>query len=288
MSAPRCRRTGCGRGTWSPTGYCWQHDGTTDPDGAAPRVPAAQASPQLLGFTYEVPDLSGFQPTSPERALWRYGRALPEFVWDAAKLEGNPFTFPEVQTLLEGITVGGHRLSDEQQVKDLADAYILLRAVVNSEEFRLDKLTSDSLQHVVARHEALEAGHFRGEGAVVTNIAVPLGEYGTHHPPRTVAGGGNLREAYERGLEALEGVPVVERALAYNLFACLHQFYYDGNKRTSRLMMNGELLAHGYDAISVPARARLEFNTKMTRFYHTKDGSEMLAFYHDLAAAAQQ
>jgi hypothetical protein len=32
---------------------------------------------------------------------------LCSYVWDAAVLEGNPFTDPEVQTLLEGITVGG-------------------------------------------------------------------------------------------------------------------------------------------------------------------------------------
>jgi hypothetical protein len=31
---------------------------------------------------------------TPERAVWRYQRSLPEFVWDAAALEGNPFTFP--------------------------------------------------------------------------------------------------------------------------------------------------------------------------------------------------
>ena len=32
---------------------------------------------------------------------------LPEYVWDAGVLEGNPFTFPVVKTLLEGVTVGG-------------------------------------------------------------------------------------------------------------------------------------------------------------------------------------
>lgn len=43
-------------------------------------------------------------------------RLLPDVVFNMASLEGNPFTYPEVQTLLDGITIGGHRLSDEQQV----------------------------------------------------------------------------------------------------------------------------------------------------------------------------
>jgi hypothetical protein len=59
---------------------------------------------------------------TPERAVWRYQRSLPEFVRDAAALEGNPFTFPEVQTLMDGITVGGRKLSDERQVANLAEA----------------------------------------------------------------------------------------------------------------------------------------------------------------------
>ena len=37
------------------------------------------------------------------------------------------------------------------------------------------------------------------------------------------------------------------------LFGSLHQFFWDGNKRTARLMMNGILLSEGYDAISIPA-----------------------------------
>ena len=42
---------------------------------------------------------------------------LPEFIWDASMLEGNPFTFPEVMTLLDGVTVGGHKLSDQEQIQ---------------------------------------------------------------------------------------------------------------------------------------------------------------------------
>lgn len=52
--------------------------------------------------------------------FWRY--LLPGYVWDAAVLEGNPFTYPEVQTLLEGITVGGRKLSDERQILNLSDS----------------------------------------------------------------------------------------------------------------------------------------------------------------------
>ena len=79
--------------------------------------------------------------------------------------------------------------------------------------------------------------------------------------------------------DALLAIPSLhERAIATFLFGALHQFFYDGNKRTARLLMNGILLAAGEDAISVPAARQLEFNQAMIRFYDSRDGTEMMAF----------
>lgn len=43
-------------------------------------------------------------------------------------------------------------------------------------------------------------------------------------------------------------------------------------------MMNGWLMRHGYNPISIPAARALDFNSKMVRFYHSKDANEMMAF----------
>lgn len=234
-----------------------------------------------LGFRWDRSSVRHDIPTHDvARAVWRYQRSLPEFVWDAAALEGNPFTYPEVQTLMEGITVGGHKISDERQVLNLAEAAKELVAVVKAGEFRLDKETSDRFHLLIARDEALEAGHFRGEGKLTLTPGVSLGEHGRYLPPPTEPGGDNLRRLHAEGVEALqENVSdPFEQALAYFLFAALQQFYFDGNKRTARNMMNGHLMSHGIDAISVPARRRLEFNSSMVDFFRTKDGTAMFAF----------
>ena len=44
---------------------------------------------------------------------------ISEFVYNMGNLENNPFAFPEVQTLLDGITVGGHKLSDQNQILNI-------------------------------------------------------------------------------------------------------------------------------------------------------------------------
>ena len=90
---------------------------------------------------------------------------LPEYVWDAGVLEGNPFTFPEVKTLLDGVTVGGRKLSDQEQILNLAESSKYLLELMRRQEFQLDKTTFCALHALVARNEALEWGHFRGEGA---------------------------------------------------------------------------------------------------------------------------
>jgi Fic family protein len=206
---------------------------------------------------------------SVERAAFRLHKALPEFVWDASMLEGNPFTFPEVQTLLDGVTVGGHKISDERQVLNLANSAKELLVLVREGGFVLDKPTSDRLHAIVAhdeavirtaslasldRSDAFDAGFFRGEGSEQRMTpGVALGEHGRYLPPETQPGGENLRQLHSRGLVAiLNELPTTfERALAYFLFGALQQFYFDGNKRTARYMMNGHLMGNGIDAISV-------------------------------------
>lgn len=50
---------------------------------------------------------------NPKKALFLAKKQLSELVYDAVNLEGVNYTLPEVQTLLDGVTVGGHRQTDE-------------------------------------------------------------------------------------------------------------------------------------------------------------------------------
>ena len=50
-------------------------------------------------------------------------RQLAEFVWGAVNLEGINFTLPEIQTLLDGITVGGHTVADQDIALNQGNAW---------------------------------------------------------------------------------------------------------------------------------------------------------------------
>ncbi len=233
-----------------------------------------------VGFHWERLVVPSSIPThSMERACFRFHKMLPEFVWDAGVLEGNPCTYPEVKTLLDGITIGGHRVSDQEQILNLAESSKRLLAMVKSGQFSLSKPVFTELNRIVARNEALEWGIFRGEGQEKHYTpAVGLGEQGRYTPLPTLPDAPDLNRVFREGVSALEQCLPFERAAAFFLFGALQQFFFDGNKRTSRFMMNGVLMSHGIDAISVPAAKVQEFNEKMVRFYLSRDATEMMTF----------
>jgi hypothetical protein len=204
---------------------------------------------------------------------------LPEFVWDASVLEGNPLTFVEVKTLVDGVTIGGRKVSDQEQVLNLAEGARHLLAVVGSGQFSLSKAVFIELNGIIAHREALEWGVFRDEGQE-TNYTPDesLGGHARYTPLPTVAGAPELNRVFGEGLAALQTCEPFERASAFFLFGALQQFFFGGNRRASHFMMNGVLMSHGIDAITVPAAKAQEFNEKMLRFCDSRDATEMITF----------
>lgn len=68
------------------------------------------------------------------------------------------------------------------------------------------------------------------------------------------------------------------RALVYFAAATRAQFYFDGNKRTARLMATGMLMSAGFDAIPVPFARRLEFNLTLDDLFGSNDATPLIQF----------
>src|SRR5680860_222905 len=97
---------------------------------------AAQVQFEETGITWDPSAVvwSLLERSTVDRARARFRASLPEYIWDAAALEGNPYTLPEVQTLLEGITVTGHRIADQDQILALNDGFNLTDELVGEVE----------------------------------------------------------------------------------------------------------------------------------------------------------
>ncbi len=91
-------------------------------------------------------------------------RQLAEFVCDAVNLEGLNFTLPEIQTLLDGVTVGGHRVIDQQIALNQADTWRTLFKIIEKNQFEITVEKVCALHLIAAKDEALEWGKFRSGG----------------------------------------------------------------------------------------------------------------------------
>ena len=198
-----------------------------------------------------------------KKALFGSIRMHSELVYNMTKLEGNPYTYSEVKTLLDGITVGGRKLSDQEQVLRVSHAWEELRSQIAQNTFTLTKENFIHFNQIVAENEALMVGSFR-TGQVYDDIFTQM-----------------LNDFHQLDLNTHD------KAFWLFLQCARHQFFYDGNKRTAQLMMNGFLLTNGLAVVSIPARLKRSYDRKMTRFYDTNKMEPMMNFLRKLAASGR-
>ena len=216
-----------------------------------------------LGFTWHAHNLA-FPPPArePKKPPFMLRKLMAQYVHDLTHLEGNPFTFVEVQTLLEGTTIGGHRVFDQMQVLNQHKGLCFLLETLGNPAWQLGRELACALHARIACEEALCWGEFRSG---------QVGISGTAYQPPLAA---DLPRLYADGLASIGSIShPFERALAYFFWGAQKQFFYDGNKRTARAVMNYILMSHGYFYLSVPAAQREGFDQMMVDFYNEKDAT---------------
>ncbi|MGB5230274.1 MAG: Fic family protein [Desulfoprunum sp.] len=208
----------------------------------------------------------------PNRKLAKHlaMRDVPSLVYEAVNLEGIAITLPEVQTILDGVTVGGHKISDQNIVIHQADTWAHLFKLIDANRFEFSKAIALELHGIAGKEEAFEWGVFRSG-----NVAIGGSEYEPPAPDKLDA----LWLETESQLNQMEDV--YDKAIAAFLQMARVQFFWDVNKRMGRFMMNGILLDEGYPIINVPMRKQLEFNTLMLEFYSSNDMKKMNRFLRD-------
>lgn len=200
-------------------------------------------------------------------ALMLARRSLSELVCDAVNLEGINFTLPEVQTLLDGITVGGHRLHDQEITLNQSNAWKKLFSDIELNKFELTKEYLVSLHDIAGRNEALEWGCFRSGGVTIAGT--------DYMPPKAKELDGCFKMMVNQTSQIKN---IYEKSIFIFLEMARYQFFYDVNKRMGRFIMNANLLKHAYPVINVPAKRQLEFNQKMLNFYNLHEHKEMTEF----------
>jgi Fic family protein len=192
-------------------------------------------------------------------------RKLVDNIYHSARLEGCNVTFPETQTILEGVNVGSVSLDDIQTILNLRDAWRFLLSDL-ALPLNVDYLCA--LNGYVSRNESLEWGKLR-----TGNIGIG----GTNYRPAIP-----VRETVTAELERLLDIGcVTERAIEIFLWGCRAQLFWDGNKRTSALAANSILIRNGAGILTVRDEHLLEFNKLLLDYYNTGEKDAIKRFLYE-------
>ncbi|MFV0432147.1 MAG: Fic family protein [Alphaproteobacteria bacterium] len=206
-----------------------------------------------------------------EKALFVAKKMKAELVHNMAIAEGTSLTFIETKTLIDDkVSIAGKNTDDIEQVLRLAHGWDEIILQVQRAIFNLSKENFIRINSLIAIKEALKVGDFR-------HAQVYIGDY---TPPMAQ----QLEQCFEQMENELsKQEDIFKKASDIFLIAARNQYFYDGNKRTAQLMMNGFLMSHGYAPRSIQQKYLPEYNEKMMEFYHTNNKEDMYAFFAKIA-----
>jgi len=179
-----------------------------------------------------------------------------EWTYHSNAIEGNTLTLMETKVVLEGITIGGKLLREHFEVINHKEAIDFVEELV-SRQRELSEWQVKSLHQLVLKNIDTEnAGRYRQENVVIAGAA--------HTPPDFL----KVPEAMEgllRWYQTAGDEHPVERAARLHVdFVGIHPFV-DGNGRTSRLLMNFELMRSGFLPVIIPVEQRLSYYEALDR-----------------------
>ena len=209
-----------------------------------------------------------FQLT-PEQSLFLAKKKWDENVYCGMKMENRAVTFPQTQTILNGVNVPNVQLDDIQAILNMRDAWKFLLSTVN------DEVTFEywcKLNEYIARNEALEWGKLR-TGSV--------GISGTDYEPPI--------PTKEKTIEELENIlsapdaSATDKALEAFVWGARGQFFWDGNKRTSLMLANKILVSSGSGIMTITDKYMEQFNSLLLNYYNTGESEELKQFLYENA-----
>lgn len=152
-----------------------------------------------------------------------------------AKIKGLNVTFPEIQTILDGVNVPNVNVSDINTILNLkgAQKYVLDNI---KEKVSLDFILK--VNSYVSRNESLSWGKLR-----TGNVSISGTDYIPKIPEENV-----VKEDIKKILEIPD---ITLRSIKYMLYGMRNQLFWDGNKRTSMIIANKIMIMNGKGIILV-------------------------------------
>lgn len=195
--------------------------------------------------------LDSFRPL-PRAILQNLHEVLVlQWTYHSNAIEGNTLTLKETKVALEGVTIGGKTLREHFEVINHRDAIVFVEELVQQQVPLSEWVIKQIHQLVLKNVDDQHAGRYRHLNVLIAGAA--------HRPPDALQVVTQMQafiEAYQTTAQALH--PVARAAWVHAEFVKIHPFV-DGNGRTSRLLMNLELMKAGFPAAVLSVERRLAY-----------------------------
>ena len=172
-----------------------------------------------------------------------------EYAHNSTAIEGNTLTLIQTKTILEdGLSVGGKTLREIYEVANHAKAFSFVKKCV-AEGRPLDEPTAKDI-HALLMENILVGGVYR-------NVEVRISGAG-FKPPAPNEMFRQVKNFFADLPYRTDLNPIELAAWTHAEFVKIHPFV-DGNGRTSRMLMNYQLMAKGFLPVSIAKENRLEY-----------------------------
>lgn len=207
-------------------------------------------------------------------------KLIIEWTYNSNAIEGNTLTLSETKVVLEGITIGGKSVVEHLEAINHREAILFLEELIGSNE-SLSEWNIKSIHGLILKEiDNQNAGKYRTENVVIGGaIHIPPKHYEIDILMQ------NLIMEYKEEWQSLH--PVVRATLLHGEFVKIHPFI-DGNGKTSRLLLNFELMKNGYTPIIIKKENRLRYYEVLDYAHTTMDYHPFLEFIVELVAESEQ
>lgn len=197
------------------------------------------------------------------------------FTHNSTAIEGNTLTLIETKVILEdGIAIGGKELREIYEVINHKKAYEYVKKCIFSKKPLTENIVKDL--HAILTENIIVGGIYRNEEVRISGAGFT--------PPLGNEMYMQIKNFYEDlKIKDMELNPIELAAWTHAEFVRIHPFV-DGNGRTSRLLMNYQLLQNGYLPISVAKENRLDYYNALEKYAVNGD----LTDFADLVAELEE
>lgn len=201
-----------------------------------------------------------------EQNIFVAKRNIVDYIYKSANLEGIHVTFPETQAIFDGVGVEGVKVEDIIKINNLKRAW----------QFMLDTLDRLTDFDYLCRLNMIigSEGSIYGAGKI---RAYDVRISGTNWQPQ-------IPFEYEIRNEMVDILKIgstTERAVTLMLWGMRRQIFIDGNKRTSMMIANKEMIKNGCGIISIPNEHIKTFYELLIKFYETNDMEKIKSFVYE-------